>query len=120
MLRSGACDLELVEQEYAANAASVGDYFLDKLRELESTYDCIGNVRGKGLMIGFELVENRTTKTPATKLCDSIITRAFHNGLLLLSCGQSTIRFMPPLMITRDDVDEALRLLTRSMDETLA
>ncbi|HVF15419.1 MAG TPA: acetyl ornithine aminotransferase family protein, partial [Steroidobacteraceae bacterium] len=92
--------VELVEEEYRANAASVGEYFLGKLRELESKYDCIGNVRGKGLMIGFELVENRTTKTPAANLCDSIITRAFHNGLLLLACGQSTIRFMPPLMIT--------------------
>jgi 4-aminobutyrate aminotransferase len=112
--------LELVEQEYRANAASIGDYFLGKLRELESKYDCIGNVRGKGLMIGVDLVENRTTKTPAAKLCDSIITRAFHNGLLLLSCGQSTIRFMPPLMITREDVDEALSLLTTSMDEALA
>jgi 4-aminobutyrate aminotransferase len=111
--------LELVEQEYRANAEAVGDYFLSKLRDLETKYDCIGNVRGKGLMIGFELVENRTTKTPAAKLCDAVITRAFHNGLLLLSCGQSTIRFMPPLMITRDHVDEALTLLTKSMDEAL-
>jgi len=70
-------------------------------------------------MIGFELVENRTTKVPASKLCDAIITRAFHNGLLLLSCGQSTIRFMPPLMITREHVDEAMALLTKSMDEAL-
>lgn len=111
--------LELVEQEYCANAASVGDYFLQKLRTLETKYDCIGNVRGKGLMIGFELVESRTTKAPAAKLCDAIITRAFHNGLLLLSCGQSTIRFMPPLMTTREHVDEALALLTKSMDEAL-
>jgi 4-aminobutyrate aminotransferase len=112
--------LELVEQEYCANAASIGEYFLGKLRHLESKYECIGNVRGKGLMIGFELVESRTTKAPAAKLCDAIITRAFHNGLLLLSCGQSTIRFMPPLMITREHVDEALQLLTASMDEALA
>ena len=67
--------LELVEQEYRANAASVGDYFLGKLRALESKYDCIGNVRGKGLMIGFELVEDRKTKAPASKLCDAVITR---------------------------------------------
>jgi 4-aminobutyrate aminotransferase len=111
--------LDLVERDYRANAASVGDYFLARLRALESRYDCIGNVRGKGLMIGCELVENRTTKTPASKLCDSIITRAFHNGLLLLSCGQSTIRFMPPLMISRADVDEALTILTASMNEAL-
>jgi 4-aminobutyrate aminotransferase len=111
--------LELVEQEYCANAASVGAYFLKHLQALEAKYECIGNVRGKGLMIGFELVESRTTKVPAAKLCDAIITRAFHNGLLLLSCGQSTIRFMPPLMITREHVDEAVSLLTKSMDEAL-
>jgi 4-aminobutyrate aminotransferase len=92
---------------------------MTQLRALESRYECIGDVRGKGLMIGFELVENRATKTPAAKLCDSIITRAFHNGLLLLSCGQSTIRFMPPLMISRADVDEAIGILTASMEEVL-
>jgi 4-aminobutyrate aminotransferase len=111
--------LDLVENEYRANAASVGEYFLSQLRTLESRYDRIGNVRGKGLMIGFELVEDRKTKTPASKLCDAVVTRAFHNGLLLLSCGQSTIRFMPPLMISRADVDEAMSLLTKSMDEVL-
>ncbi len=111
--------LDLVENEYCANAAAVGEYFMIQLRALESRYDCIGDVRGRGLMIGFELVENRATKTPAAKLCDSIITRAFHNGLLLLSCGQSTIRFMPPLMISRADVDEAIGLLVASMEEVL-
>jgi len=111
--------LDLVEQEYCANAARIGEYFIERLRALETKYDCIGNVRGKGLMIGFELVQERSTKTPATKLCDAVIQRAFHNGLLLLSCGQSTIRFMPPLLITREHVDEALALLTTSMDEAL-
>ena len=61
-----------------------------------------------------------STKVPAASLCDRLITRAYHNGLLLLSCGQSTIRFMPPLMITNADVDEALSLLTASLDEVLA
>ncbi len=61
----------------------------------------IGEVRGRGLMIGVELVADRGTKAPARRLCDALITRAFHNGLLLLSCGASTVRFMPPLMIDR-------------------
>jgi len=112
--------VNLVEREYAANSARTGEYFINKLRELKLRYDCIGDVRGKGLMLGMELVENRTTKTPAAALCDRLITRAYHNGLLLLSCGQSTIRFMPPLMITKADVDEALTLLTASLDEVLA
>ena len=110
----------LVEREYAANSARVGEYFIGKLRELKLRYECIGDVRGKGLMLGIELVENRSTKVPATGLCDRLITRAYYNGLLLLSCGQSTIRFMPPLMITNADVDEALTILTASLDEVLA
>lgn len=112
--------LDLIEKEYAANAAKVGEYFLGRLRELQQRYTCIGHVRGKGLMLGAELVEDRASKVPAAKLCDRVITRAFHNGLLLLSCGQSTIRFMPPLLITPGEVDEAVRILGASMDEALA
>lgn len=111
--------LDLVEKEYAANAAKVGEYFLGRLRELQQRYACIGDVRGKGLMLGAELVEDRATKAPAAKLCDKLITRAFHNGLLLLSCGQSTVRFMPPLLIGESDVDEALKILAASLDEVL-
>jgi len=111
--------VDLVEKEYAANAAKVGKYFLGRLHELQQRYACIGDVRGKGLMLGAELVEDRATKAPAAKLCDKLITRAFHNGLLLLSCGQSTIRFMPPLLIGESDVDEALKILTASLDEVL-
>ena len=112
--------LDLVESGLRDNAAHVGDYFLQQLRSLQARYDCIGDVRGKGLMIGMELVGSRTTKSPAAKLCDAIITRAFHNGLLLLSCGQSTIRFMPPLLVSREQIDEALALLTVTLDQVLA
>ncbi|MBI3504296.1 MAG: acetyl ornithine aminotransferase family protein [Proteobacteria bacterium] len=112
--------LDLVERGYAANAAKVGDYFMEKLRALQAKHACIGDVRGKGLMIGMELVEDRATKAPATTLCDAVITRAFHNGLLLLSCGISTVRFMPPLLITHAQVDEAIAILDRSLTEAAA
>lgn len=114
---SALATLELVEKEYMANAAGVGEYFLGRLRELQSRFDCIGDVRGKGLMLGIELVEDRATKAPAAKLCQAVITQSFHNGLLLLSCGQSTIRFMPPLMIAKTDVDEAITILAASIQE---
>ena len=112
--------LDLVEREYRANAAKVGDYFLKKLELLAGKYPMVGEVRGKGLMLGMELVADRTTKTPAKSLCDALITRAYHNGLILLSCGLSTVRFMPPLMIDEADVDEAMALLERSLLEVLA
>jgi 4-aminobutyrate aminotransferase len=112
--------LELVEREYQANAAKVGRYFKTALAALADRYPVIGEVRGLGLMIGMELVTDRTSKAPAKKLCDALITRAYHNGLILLACGQSTIRFMPPLMIDEGDVDEALELLDLSLSQTLA
>jgi 4-aminobutyrate aminotransferase len=112
--------LDLVDKEYAANAAQVGEYFLGRLRELQQRYQCIGDVRGKGLMIGMELVTDRTSRAPARALCAAVLTRAFHNGLLLLSCGVSTVRFIPPLMINRAHVDEAMGLLETALTEALA
>jgi len=112
--------LELVEKEYAANAAAVGEYFLARLRELQQRFECIGDVRGKGLMIGMELVTDRTTRTPARALSEAVLTRAYHQGLLLLSCGQSTVRFIPPLMINRAHVDEAMGMLEAALGEALA
>jgi 4-aminobutyrate aminotransferase len=111
--------LDLVEHEYTANAAAVGDYFMVRLRELQSRFGCIGEVRGKGLMIGMELVEDRVSRKPARELADKVLTRAFHNGLLLLSCGVSTVRFIPPLMINKADVDEAMVLLESALTEAL-
>jgi 4-aminobutyrate aminotransferase len=112
--------LDLVENGYRQNAAKVGEYFLQRLRELASRHAVIGEVRGKGLMIGMELVLDRASRTPAHRLCDALITRAFHNGLLLLSCGRSTVRFMPPLLIDTATVDEAMTLLEASLVEALA
>jgi 4-aminobutyrate aminotransferase len=112
--------LELIEREYAANAAVVGTYFIERLRGLQQRFECIGDVRGKGLMIGMELVTDRVSRTPARSLCEAVLTRAFHNGLLLLSCGASTVRFIPPLMINRAHVDEAMALLESALTEALA
>ena len=112
--------LELVESQYAANAAAVGEYFLARLRELQGRFACIGDVRGKGLMIGMELVTDRASRAPARSLCEAVLTRAFHHGLLLLACGMSTVRFIPPLMIDRGHVDEAMGILATALGEALA
>jgi 4-aminobutyrate aminotransferase len=112
--------IDLVAGGFADNAEQAGGYFTSKLRELMRDYACIGEVRGRGLMIGMELVESDPARTPARALCDAVITRAFHNGLLLLSCGTSTVRFMPPLNVERAEIDEAIALLRISLDEALA
>jgi 4-aminobutyrate aminotransferase len=111
--------LALVEREYCANAAAVGAYFLERLRALARRHAAIGEVRGKGLMLGMELVDP-ATRAPAPALCQAVITRAFHHGLLLLACGTSTVRFMPPLLVGRDAVDEALALLETALGEASA
>ncbi|SFN19843.1 acetyl ornithine aminotransferase family protein [Dokdonella immobilis] len=111
--------LDLVEGGFAENAATVGAHFMDRLGELARRYPCIGEVRGRGLMIGLELIGTDGSRKPARALCDAVITRAFHNGLLLLSCGASTVRFMPPLNTSVAEVDEAVELLDASLEEAL-
>ena len=111
--------VDLVKGQYAANAARVGAHFMRRLAELQRDYPCIGEVRGKGLMIGMELIENDAARTPARTLCDEVVTRAYHNGLILLTCGISTVRFMPPLSVSEAEVDEAVGLLRLSLEEAL-
>ena len=112
--------IDLVEASMVGNAATVGAHFTAQLHALAREFPCIGEVRGKGLMIGMELIETDAARTPARALCDAVITRAFHNGLLLLSCGTSTVRFMPPLNVTTAEIDEAMALLRTSLREALA
>ena len=110
--------IDLVREQYVQNAAKVGAHFMKRLEEMRADYPCIGDIRGRGLMIGVELIEK--DGAPAKKLMDPLLTRAYQNGLLLLTCGVSTLRFMPPLCVTEAEVDEALVYLRQSLDETLA
>ena len=91
-----------------------------KLRELQARHPVIGEVRGRGLMIGMELVTDRASRAPAKELCDRIVDRAYYNGLLLLACGKSTLRFMPPLSVTQAEVDEAMAILEQTITECSA
>jgi len=107
--------IELVQQEYMDNAARIGEYLLDRMNQLAQRFPLIGEVRGKGLMIGMEFVRDRVSKEPAKQFVADLIHEAFYNGLLLLPCGVSTIRFMPPLMLTQDLADEALEIIDMSI-----
>ena len=112
--------LDLVTGGLSANAAKMGGHFMTRLREMAGTLKCIGEVRGRGLMIGVELIEPGPDRAPAKALAEAVITRAYHNGLLLLTCGVSTVRFMPPLTVTEAEIDEAVGLLKISFEEALA
>ncbi|MDX1600725.1 MAG: acetyl ornithine aminotransferase family protein [Anaerolineales bacterium] len=109
--------LELVEDELMDNAAEQGEYLLDALAEIGARHPSIGEVRGKGLMIGVEFVKDQTTKEPAIALRDSVEEGAFRGGLLTLSCGKSSIRFSPPLVITRDEIDEGLEIFESALSD---
>jgi len=102
--------IELVQDGYMQNAAEVGEYILDALEEIKVRHPSIGDVRGKGLMIGVELVTDRNTRQPAELLRNEIVTTAFQHGLITLGCGKSTIRIAPPLCLDRSEANEALEI----------
>lgn len=107
--------LDLVGKEYMSNAAEMGEYIQDALAEMQMRHPSIGDVRGRGLMIGVELVRDKTTKEPAHSLRDDIVHLAFESGLLLLGCGRSTIRIAPPLMIQKPLVEEGLHIFEEAI-----
>jgi 4-aminobutyrate aminotransferase len=117
---AASATLRVVERDLCANAARVGEHFMARLRNLMQRFDVIGEVRGKGLMIGMELVEDRTSKRPAPALAEALIRQAFQNGLLLLTCGTSTVRCMPPLVVSTALVDEGLDILEHSLHDVLS
>jgi 4-aminobutyrate aminotransferase len=88
----------------------VGGYLLEKLKELQKRFHLIGDVRGKGLMIGIELVKDPETKEKAVEEKSKIIQACFGKGLLILGCGENVVRFMPPLIITKREADTALTI----------
>lgn len=107
--------IELLEDKYLANAAEVGQYTMDALEEIQARHTSMGDVRGKGLMIGVEFVKDKNSKEPNEEIRNMIEHTAFEHGLLTLGCGKSTIRFAPPLCITKKEVDEALGIFEESV-----
>jgi 4-aminobutyrate aminotransferase len=105
--------LDLIGDEYMQNAAEVGAYMLDILEEIRTSHPSIGDVRGLGLMIGIEFVEDPSSKKPAEALRDRIVDLAFEHGLLMLGCGKSTIRISPPLCLTQAEADQGLEIFDR-------
>jgi 4-aminobutyrate aminotransferase len=108
--------LELVRGGLMKNAADVGCYFMEKLKDLARRHEVIGDVRGKGLMIGIELVRDRQSKERANQERDALVMAAFKRGLLVLAAGQNVVRLSPPLVMTKEQVDIAVDIL----DQTLA
>lgn len=102
--------LDLVENGMMDNAAQMGEFIMDALAEMQVRHPSMGDVRGKGLMIGVEFVQDKTTKQPAHQVREEIVHHAFQSGLITLGCGRSTLRIAPPLMIPKPLVEEGLEI----------
>lgn len=106
----------LVQESLMRNAAEVGDYLQQQLQAMARRSPHVGEVRGRGLMIGVEFVKDQATREPDHDAADAVMLEAFRRGLLLLTCGKSTIRFCPPLVVNRDQVDRAVELFEAAID----
>ena len=100
--------IRLLKEQLVENAAVVGEYLLDGFRNLQKKHAIIGDVRGKGLMIGIELVKDRQTKERAVEERNALVQEAFRRGVLILGAGRNAIRLAPPLVFTRDLADSVL------------
>ena len=110
--------ITLLKESLMANAASVGAHLLDALRELQKKHALVGDVRGKGLMIGIELVRDRQTKERAVKERDRLVDECFKRGLLVLGAGRNTLRLSPPLVLSKAQADTAVRIIDESLAAT--
>ena len=109
--------IELLEEGLIDNAVVQGEYLMAGLREFQQSYECMGDVRGKGLMVAVEFVKDRESKEPAREWRNEIIKKAFQKGLLLLGCGENSIRFCPALTVTAEEINECLSIFDEVVRE---
>ena len=108
--------LGVIEREHLLrNAAAVGEHMLQRMAEWPKKHKLVGDVRGRGLMLGVEFVKDKKTKEYAAAERDRIVELAFERGILFLGCGPSTIRIAPPLIVTKNEVDVALDVLEEAI-----
>jgi 4-aminobutyrate aminotransferase len=112
--------IDVLEREGMENAARLGEKALTRLRPWTERHAIVGDVRGRGLMIGVEIVANQTTREVAPQLRDRIVDLAFERGLLILGCGETSIRLAPPLVVREEELDIALDIFEECVSITAA
>ncbi|MCL4868337.1 MAG: acetyl ornithine aminotransferase family protein [Anaerolineae bacterium] len=118
---SALATLQVIEQEgILQQATETGEFIMDALVEMIGRHPSIGDVRGRGLMIGLEFVKDRQSKERAVALRDDIIQTAFLNGLLVIPCGSNSIRLTPPLNVPRPLVEEGLHIFEDALTQAEA
>lgn len=116
--KAAMATIELLEEELMANAAARGVQLLAGLREMQKNIECMGDVRGLGLMVAVELVKDRQTKERASDWRSQILQKAFQKGLLLLPCGENSIRFCPALSVSKEEIEVGLSIFYDAIKET--
>jgi 4-aminobutyrate aminotransferase len=116
-IASAMATLDLIQGGLMANAQKVGEYIFSKINDWPSRFKIVGDVRGKGLMIGLEIVRDQRTKEKAADLRNKVVVGAFHRGLLTLESGENSIRVSPPLIIDEEQADCAIHILEESIRE---
>ena len=109
--------IKLLKDSLMKNAADVGAFMMDRLKELQQKHQIIGDVRGRGLMIGIELVRDRVTKERATTERDKVVNECFARGLLVLGAGKNALRISPPLVLTKAQASTAVEILDQSLSQ---
>jgi 4-aminobutyrate aminotransferase len=107
----------LLRESLVKNAAEVGEHLMAGLRALMDKHAIIGDVRGKGLMVGVELVRDRTTKERATTERNAVVDAAFKRGMLILGAGRNAVRFSPPLVLSKTQADTAVRIFDEALGD---
>lgn len=117
---SALATIDVLENEKLINNSKVvGEHMKKRLLELQEKHEKIGDVRGLGLMLATELVEDRKTKKPAAEYRDKVIENCYKQGLLVLPCGKSSVRYLPPLNVTKEQVDIAIGIVDKSLKTSL-
>ncbi|HUL15469.1 MAG TPA: acetyl ornithine aminotransferase family protein [Terriglobales bacterium] len=116
-LAAALATMDLLEGGYIENARKMGEYLFKRTADWTKKFKIVGDVRGKGLMIGVEIVRDQKTKERGKDLRDAIVDMAFHKGLLVLGAGENTIRLSPPLLIDEEQVEFAARTLEECLQE---
>jgi 4-aminobutyrate aminotransferase len=109
--------IKLLREQFVQNAATVGDHMMSALREMQKKHPIIGDVRGRGLMIGVELVRDQKTKERAVDERNALVQAMFRRGVLILGAGRNAIRFAPPLVLTKAQADTILGIFDESLTE---
>jgi len=109
--------MDVLEREGIDNAANVGEFIVERLRGWKHSHPLVGDVRGRGLMIGIELVKDKASREPAAALRNRVETLAFEKGLMILGCGETSIRLCPPLIVSKEEAAVALDILEDCLTE---